>query len=106
MEQMATSRIMWSFAKEHFFAFPKKGGEPTRRFLYFNIKGKQEFIQRKKPNREILSVSFEQKTKSSKKKIFFLIKGLDSQLSRNLYSEITEKSSLSHGNKFASQTMK
>lgn len=37
MEQMATSRIMWSFAKEHFLASPKKEQtkKTPKRLLYF-----------------------------------------------------------------------
>lgn len=35
MEQMAVSRVIWSFAKEHFFASPKKNKQKTKRLLYF-----------------------------------------------------------------------
>lgn len=48
---MATSRIMWFFAKEHFFAFQKKGGGgPPKDFSIIIQKKTEESIQRNKPN--------------------------------------------------------
>jgi len=59
MEQMAVSRVIWSFAKEHFFASPKKNKQTKKQkdfSILSNIKENKKKSFKERSQTEVHSV--------------------------------------------------
>lgn len=79
MEQVVTSRIMQSFAKEHIFAFQKKGEQEPKNFsILGNAKANRKNSLKERCQTKKYTQCAVNKTHISPRKIIFLNLSLDS----------------------------